>query len=99
MRSCPMPDARADTIGNTLALLADDIGRVEAILAPGRAPLRFADLFGRVVEIRDALSRAGIGRGDRVVAALPHGAETAVCYFGVASCATYAPLNPEYTEE
>src|SRR5262245_41020094 len=94
-----MIDARTDTIWDALASLAGEIGGVDAILAPGRTPLRFADLLARVGEIRDTLSRFGIGRGDRVASVLRHGPEAAVCYFGVSACATYAPLNPDYTQE
>ena len=32
-------------------------------------------------------------------AKLPASADTAVCFFAVAACATYVPLNPEYTED
>ena len=79
--------------------LAAEIGDVETIFAPDRAPLTFSGLLECVTGIRTTLNRIGIGRGDRVVAALPNGPETAVCFFGVAACATFVPLNPEYTED
>ena len=82
-----------------LAACAVTHGDVAAILAPGRTPLRFAQLLDRVVEIRATLNTLGIGRGDRVAAALPASADTALCFLGVAACATYAPLNPDYTED
>jgi acyl-CoA synthetase (AMP-forming)/AMP-acid ligase II/acyl carrier protein len=88
-----------DDFQTALASLADRCGNVEAILAQGRTPLCFAHLYGCVAEIRAQLNRIGIGRGDRVAAALPRGPETAVCFFGVAACATYAPLNPDYSED
>jgi acyl-CoA synthetase (AMP-forming)/AMP-acid ligase II/acyl carrier protein len=88
-----------DTIPSALASLARSHADVAAILAPGRKPLTFAGLAARVVEIRAALNRFGIGRGDRVASALPNGADTAVAYLGVAACATYVPLNPDYTED
>lgn len=78
--------------------LATQVGDVEAILAPDRAPLRFRDLPVRLTAIRDQLAKFGIARHDRVAAVLPHGPDTAVCYLGVASCASYMPLNPDYTE-
>lgn len=90
---------KPDTFWKALVSLADECGNVEAILAPSRAPLRFAELVEDVAQVRARLNRIGIGRGDRVVAALPRGPETAVCFFGVAACATYIPLNPEYTED
>jgi len=78
--------------------LADCQPDVEAILAPGRQSLRFGDIPGCLQEVRDALVSFGIGRGDRVVSVLPRGPETALCYLGVASCATYAPLNPAFSD-
>jgi acyl-coenzyme A synthetase/AMP-(fatty) acid ligase len=33
-----------------------------------------------------------------VVSVLGRGPETAVCYLGVAACATYVPLNPDFGE-
>ena len=53
----------------------------------------------RIAEVRTTLNALGIGCGDRVVAALPASADAAVCFFAVAACATYVPLNPEYTED
>src|SRR5215210_4371284 len=87
-----------DSFHSRFDSLARRVGDVEAILALGREPLRFADLPARLVAVRDFLARHGIGRGDRVASALPRGPETAVCYLGVASCAIYVPLNPDYTE-
>ena len=78
--------------------LADSQPDIEAILAPGRQSLRFGDIPGRLQEVRDALASFGIGRGDRVVSVLPRSSETAVCYLGVASCATYVPLNPAFSD-
>jgi acyl-CoA synthetase (AMP-forming)/AMP-acid ligase II/thioesterase domain-containing protein/acyl carrier protein len=94
-----MPAAQAQGLRHAIAELAATQGEVAAILAPGRAPLTFARLHARVEEIRATLNSFGIGCGDRVAAALPAGPETAVCFFAVASCATYAPLNPEYAED
>ena len=71
----------------------------EAILTPGRSPLRFAEVPAALKQVRDALNRYGVGRGDVVVAALPNGPETGVCCLGAASCAILAPLNPDYAED
>ena len=89
----------ADNFHAALAELAATHADAAAILAPGRAPLSFAGLLTRVAQIRTTLNALGIGCGARVAAALPAGADAAVCFFGVAACATYAPLNPEYTED
>ena len=79
------------TLRSVFLDLADRQPDVEAILAPGRQSLRFGDVPGRLQDTRDALALFGIGRGDRVVSVLPRGPETALCYLGVASCATTRP--------
>jgi len=86
------------SIWSTFDSLAHSVGKVEAILAPAREPLRFAELPERLRAVRGTLAQCGIGRGDRVVSVLPRGPETATCYLGVAACAIYVPLNPGYTE-
>ena len=85
-------------LGSLFRTLAAEEGHVEAILAPGRPPLRFADLASRIEQVRDELGCLGIERGDRVAMVLPRGPETAVCSVAVAACATCVPLNPDYTE-
>ena len=87
-----------DSLWSTFDALATSAGKVEALLALGREPLRFEDLPARLRDIRDALADHGIGRGDRVASVLPHGPETAICFLGVACCAIHVPLNPEYSE-
>ncbi len=67
-----------------------------AIDAPGRAPLTYGDLRAQVSRTAEALSRGGIGRGDRVAIVLPNGPEMATAFLGVAAAATAAPLNPGY---
>jgi oxalate---CoA ligase len=79
--------------------LAATSGDVQAIVAPGRPSLRFADVPLRLEAIRDALHGFGITRGDRVVVVLPRGPEMAFCFLGVAACATVVPLNPQFTED
>ena len=78
-------------------MLAATAGAVPALVALDRDPLTFAALPARLAAVRDALAAAGIGSGDRVAGVLPRGPETAVCFLGVASCATYVALNPRYT--
>jgi len=72
---------------------------LEAILAPGRSPLRYAELPSRLDAVRRALNACGIGRGDLVVVVLPKGPEMAVCMLGITSCAIAVPLNPEYSAD
>ena len=81
------------------SVLAASASDVQAIVAPGRPPLRFADVPAQLLAIRAALHGLGITRGDRVVVVLPRGPEMALCYLGVAACATFVPMNPQYTQD
>jgi acyl-CoA synthetase (AMP-forming)/AMP-acid ligase II/acyl carrier protein len=67
-----------------------------AILAPGRPPLSYGQLFAHVVETAGTLRAMGIGRDDRVAIVLPNGAEMATAFLSVAAATTSAPLNPAY---
>jgi acyl-CoA synthetase (AMP-forming)/AMP-acid ligase II/thioesterase domain-containing protein/acyl carrier protein len=88
----------SDSLWATFCGVAQRVPDIEAILSPGRQPLRFGDLPDRLRGVREDLARLGVGRGDRVASVLRRGPETAVCYLGVASCATYVPLNPDFSE-
>ena len=88
-----------DSLWETFSELAGRVPDVEAILSPGRQSLRFRDLPARLQHVRDDLARFGVGCGDRVASVLRRGPETAVCYLGVSACATYMPLNPDFSEE
>ncbi len=79
--------------------LARRHGGVEALAAPGRAPLHFAALPACLGAVKAALNRRGIGRGDVVVVAAPNGPDLAACIVATAACATVAPLNATYTAD
>ena len=66
-----------------------------AILAPGRAPLSYADLWRQVTRTVGALRRLGIGSDDRVSLVLPDGPELAVALLSVCAGASAAPINPK----
>jgi len=87
-----------ESLWSTFDALARSAGDGEALLALDRKPLSFRALAAGIVAIRDCLAEQGIGPGDRVASVLPRGPETAMCFLGVASAATYVPLNPEYSE-
>jgi amino acid adenylation domain-containing protein len=70
-----------------------------AILVPGRAPITYAALRGRVREAVLGLRRLGIGRRDRVAVVLPNGAETPVAIIAVATAAACVPMNPSFTAD
>jgi acyl-CoA synthetase (AMP-forming)/AMP-acid ligase II len=65
-----------------------------AILAPGRAPLRFGPLHDAVGRLASALVERGVRPGDAVGLVGPNGPELAVVFLAVASVAAVAPLNP-----
>jgi acyl-CoA synthetase (AMP-forming)/AMP-acid ligase II/acyl carrier protein len=69
-----------------------------ALVAPGRPPLTFGDLWECVQDTVLALNSLGIGRNDRVATVLRGGPEAALVFLAVASGATHAPLNPDYRE-
>jgi len=86
------PDSIPDLI-RSQALLTP---RAIAISAPGRIPLSFGGLWEQVETQVQALNALGLRGTDRIALALPNGPEMAVAFLAVASCATCAPLNPEY---
>ncbi|MEO0686161.1 MAG: AMP-binding protein, partial [Cyanobacteria bacterium J06649_11] len=69
-----------------------------AIVAAQQSPLTYSGLFDAVTDVVNKLNTLGVGRNDRVAVALPNGPEMAVAFLGIASCATCAPLNPNYRE-
>lgn len=77
-------------------LLTDAKPDLDAIMAPDRKPLPFADLRALIDTTMKALNSCGIGRQDRVAIVLPNGPEMACTFISVASAATAAPLNPSY---
>ena len=87
----------ADTIGGIIRHFAARTPDATAILAPGRAPLCYRDLALQADYVQQTLNGWGIGRGDRVAIVVPDRPEMAVAFLTVSSCATGAPLNPDYT--
>ena len=69
-----------------------------AISAPNGFALTYRELHQNVVAIASQISAAGFGRNDRIACVLPNGPELAITFLGISSCATFAPLNPAYTE-
>ncbi|NNK65752.1 MAG: AMP-binding protein [Rhodobacteraceae bacterium] len=87
------------TTDTLTGLIAPHPGDAAAIGAPGRDWLSYAGLRDLTEDVRTALHRAGIGRGDRVAIVLANGPEMATAFVTVAQCATTAPLNPAYRED
>ena len=65
-----------------------------AILAPGRAPLSYQELWLQVGRLSAAISMRDAAPGSRVAVALPNGPEMAVACLGAAMGFACVPLNP-----
>ena len=75
---------------------AEQTPETVALFAPGRPPLRYAQLLGQIDHIVASLNILGISRNDRVALVLPDGPDMAAAILGIAAGATCAPLNPAY---
>ena len=80
-------------------LLSVGDGPASAIAAPGRDAVSYEALRAEVERLAGQLRAVGVERNDRVAIVLPNGPEMAVLFLAVASCATAAPLNPDYREQ
>ena len=89
----------ASTLLGVVAAQARRDPDAPAILAPGRPALSYGALLEVIDRAVRSLANAGLGRGSRIVVALPNGPEMAVALLAVGSCATCAPLNPSTDEE
>ncbi len=65
-----------------------------ALLAPGRSPLTYAQLWQQMQRIAQVLHSQGATPTVRVAVMLPNGPEMACAFLGVAACAAFVPLNP-----
>jgi oxalate---CoA ligase len=92
----PIPSGPAQSIGELLRDAARRHPHAVAITAPNRVPVTYESLLRALDEVRAALNRAGIGRGDRVALVVPDGPEMAVASLAVAASAVCVPLNPAY---
>ncbi len=83
-------------------VLSDAAGRapdVPAILAPGRAPLSYAQLLDRVRRTAALLRRHGLGAGDRVALVARNGPDAAAAFLALACSCACAPLDPACTAQ
>ncbi|MFN3327117.1 MAG: AMP-binding protein [Bryobacteraceae bacterium] len=74
-------------------------GTAPAVLAQGRKTLSYADLAAQTRRLAGQLRASDIRPGDRLAIVLPNGPEAATAFLAVASCASCAPLNPNYIRE
>jgi acyl-CoA synthetase (AMP-forming)/AMP-acid ligase II len=86
---------------NTLLdLLLPEFDKRTAIIVPeDNLRVSYAELRNQVMSVAEALSAAGVNRGDRVGMALPNGLPTIVCFLAASIAGTAAPLNPGYRED
>jgi acyl-CoA synthetase (AMP-forming)/AMP-acid ligase II/thioesterase domain-containing protein len=66
----------------------------EALLAPGRTPLTFAELLNRAGAVAGSITDTGLGRNDVVATVMADGPDLLTSILGVAAVAICAPVNP-----
>jgi amino acid adenylation domain-containing protein len=71
----------------------------DAILAPGRSPVTYRELWALANDAVRELRRLGINQRDRVAVVLPRGPENAVAVIAVATAAVCVPFNPDLTAD
>jgi len=69
------------------------------ILPESNVRISYGRLRDQVQALAEALTAAGVKRGDRVGIALPNGLPMVVSFFAAAMAGTAAPLNPGYKED
>lgn len=85
---------RADTVAALIANSAERYPAAPALLAPGRDPMSYSELWQQCEEIGGELRARGHGPQARVAVALPAGPEMAAAYLAVVTHACCVPLNP-----
>ncbi len=85
------------TIGDVVREHAAASPDAPALVAEGRAPLTYGALAAQMDRFQSALNGMGFGRQDRIAIVYPSNSEMAVIVMGVWSCATAAPMNPDFT--
>jgi acyl-CoA synthetase (AMP-forming)/AMP-acid ligase II len=90
----PFEPSSSSTLTALLRAQAQRQPRAPAILAPGRSPLTYADLWRQIERVAGALNAHGANPKTRVAVALPNGPEMATATLGLAANATCVPLDP-----
>lgn len=100
MKSSRGPETIAgDTLHAALRDWAERTPDAPALLAPGRPPLSYAELWAQVSTHAAMLRAMGIGATDRVAIVLPQGPELPLAVLAVAAVAAAVPFNPAATEQ
>ncbi len=76
--------------------LADAAPDAAAIVAPGRQPITFAELFDTTQRVAGGLRTRGVGVGDRIALVVNNGPAALTGFVGISSVCACAPLNPTY---
>lgn len=85
------------TIAGLLARNAQDRPALAAILAPGREPLHYRELFEFATEVVDSLRRFGFARHHKVAVLAASGPEMATAVTAISAGCVCVPLNPAFT--
>jgi acyl-CoA synthetase (AMP-forming)/AMP-acid ligase II/acyl carrier protein len=91
--------ADARTVTDAIRTHAVTAPQAPALVLPDGVILTYAVVQDHLAAIGAELRRAGIGAGDVVATALPHGPNLAVAMAGVGCTATVMPLNPRLTAD
>lgn len=91
-----MAKATAET---TLLELLTGAAEHPALVAPGTPALTYGQLRANITTLAGDLNAMGLGQGDRIAIAMPNGPELIVAFLAAATCATAAPLNPNYKQD
>lgn len=69
---------------------------LRSVYEPPQSGLTYEALHSQITKVTRILTAHGIQPNDRIAVVLPNGTEMAVVFLAIASCATCAPLNPNY---
>ncbi|MGI9513720.1 MAG: amino acid adenylation domain-containing protein [Anderseniella sp.] len=87
------------TIAGLLARNAREHPAIAAILAPGREPLCYRELFEFATEVIDSLRRFGFARHHKVAVLATGGPEMATAVTAISAGCVCVPLNPAFTAD
>jgi acyl-CoA synthetase (AMP-forming)/AMP-acid ligase II len=80
-------------------LVAIPAGKTAVIIPEQNIRISYGQLRDQVMALAEALTAAGVNRGDRVGMALPNGLPMIVSFLAASVAGTAAPLNPAYKED
>jgi oxalate---CoA ligase len=85
------------TIGDVVRRHAAASPDAPALVAEGRPSLSYGALAALMDRLQFAINGMGLGRQDRIAIVHPSNSAMAAIVMGVWSCATAAPMNPDFT--